>query len=175
MRARDLLLLTLVAGVAGAQTPAGAPRAGSAAAGRALFLGSRAFQNRGAPCGACHALGGEGLAATASLGPELSASLSGVDPEMLDGLLEALSFPSMVPVYAGRALTPVERADLAAYLSEAVKRGPPRRVRRFELLGAVGAAVLLVGPALASRRRKPSSRARLLARAYGATGRGGPR
>jgi mono/diheme cytochrome c family protein len=170
MRVRELVLLTLVAGVAGAQPQPAAPPAGSVAAGRALFLGSRAFEKGGAACGACHALGGEGLAATASLGPELSASLSGMDPEMLDGLLESLPFPSMGPVYAGRALTPAERADLAAYFTEAVKSGPPRGVRRFELFGVLGAGVLLVVPALGARRRKTSSRDRLLALAYGEKG-----
>ena len=119
MRAvRVALLSLLVAGTAGAAEP-------SASAGRALFIGSRAFQGSGPPCGACHALGGEGLAFTASLGPELSASISGMEPEALDGLLEALPFPTMTPAYEGRALTPGERADLAAYLVPAALRGPP--------------------------------------------------
>lgn len=150
----------------------GAPQPGSPDVGRALFTGERAFQNRGAPCGACHALGGEGLAFTASLGPELSAGLSGMDAEMLDGILESLPFPSMAPLYDKRALTPAERADLAAYLMPAVLKGPPKPDRRFELFGALGAALLVGGTFLAARGRKTSSRARLIEKAYGAKGGG---
>ena len=161
MRAGRVVLLALLAltiGVAGAAEP-------SVAAGRDLFIGSRPFQNGGAPCGACHALGGEGLAFTASLGPELSASISGMEPEALDGLLEALPFPTMTPVYEGHALTAAERADLTAFLIQAATKGPPRNAWHFELYGLVGAGVLFLGLALAWRRRKPPSRARLLARA----------
>lgn len=138
---------------------------GSIEAGRDLFTGARPFQNGGAPCGACHGLGGEGVAFTASLGPELSSGLATMDPASLDGLLEALPFPSMTPVYEGRALTAAERADLVAYLIPAAGKGPPREAWHFEAFGAVVASLLFLGLALAWRRRKPPSRARLLARA----------
>lgn len=168
MRAGRVVFLALSALTIGVSDgAAGAAVAGepSLAAGRDLFIGSRPFQNGGAPCGACHGLGGEGLAFTASLGPELSAGLSGMDPAALDGLLEALPFPTMMPAYEGRALTPAERADLTAYLIQAAKKGPPRNAWHFELYGLIGAVVLFLGLALAWRRRKPPSRARLLARA----------
>lgn len=139
--------------------------AGDPAAGRALFTGARPFQNGGAPCGACHALGGQGLAYTASLGPELSATLSAADAETLDALLEALPFPTMTPIYEGRPLTPEERVHLGAFLLPAAQAGPPRAAWHFELLGLAGAAALFAALALASRRRKAPSRARLLARA----------
>ena len=164
MRAGRVVFLALsalhigLAGVALAAEP-------SMAAGRDLFIGTRPFQNGGAPCGACHGLGGEGLAFTATLGPELSAGLSGIDPAALDGLLEALPFPTMIPVYEGRALTPAERADLTTFLIQAATKGPPRNAWHFELYGLIGAGVLFLGLALAWRRRKPPSRARLLARA----------
>jgi mono/diheme cytochrome c family protein len=80
MRAALFILPSLfIAGVAGAVEP-------SAEAGRALFIGTRPFQAGGAPCGACHALGGEGVSFTASLGPELSTSLATMDPDALAGL-----------------------------------------------------------------------------------------
>ena len=154
-----VLLSLLIAGVAGASEP-------SAEAGRALFIGTRAFQAGGAPCGACHALGGEGVAFTASLGPELSTSLATMDPDALAGLLEALPFPTMAPVYDGRALTASERADLTAFLIPAAKQGPPARTWHFEAWGSLVALVLFVALALNSRRRKPRSRARLISRAY---------
>ena len=121
----------------GCSSPASqAPPSPRCRAGRDLFIGSRPFQNGGAPCGACHALGGEGVAFTASLGPELSTSLAAMDPEALDGLLEALPFPTMAPVYDGRALTPAERADLVAFLIPAAKQGPPAGAWHFEACGA---------------------------------------
>ena len=119
MRAGRVVVVLLLVGVAGAAEP-------SAQAGRNLFTGARPFQNGGAPCGACHGLGGEGVAFTASLGPELSSGLATMDPAALDGLLEALPFPSMMPVYEGRALTPAERADLVPPTSSP----PPGRARR---------------------------------------------
>jgi hypothetical protein len=140
------------------------PAAGSPEAGRALFIGARAFERGGAPCGACHALGGEGVAFTASLGPELS-SLASLEPEALDGLLETLPFPTMAPLYEGRPLGAAERADLVAFLLPAARRGPPSGAWRFEACGALVAALLFLGLALNARRRKPPSRARLLARA----------
>ncbi len=160
MRAALFILPSLfIAGVAGAVEP-------SVEAGRALFIGTRPFQAGGAPCGACHALGGAGVAFTASLGPELSTSLATMDPDALAGLLEALPFPTMAPIYDGRALTPSERADLVAFLIPAAKQGPPARTWHFEAWGSLVAVLLFVALALNSRRRKPRSRARLISRAY---------
>ena len=169
MHAGRVTLLTVIVGVAGgAGVSVGAPESlppGSAQTGRDLFTGAHRLQNGGAPCGACHALGGEGIAFAASLGGELATDLATLEPEALDGLLETLPFPTMAPIYDGRALTPAERADLTAYLIPAAKKGPPTGTWHFEACGALVAGVLFLGLVLASRRRKPASRARLLARA----------
>ena len=138
---------------------------GDPAVGRSLFIGSRPLQKGGPPCGACHALGGEGLAFGASLGPELSGTLASLDRDSVDDLLDGLPFPTMVPLYEGHALTPEERSHLTAFLVPAAQQGPPRDGWRFELLGALGAAVLFALQYLAFRRRKAPSRARLLAHA----------
>jgi hypothetical protein len=158
MRVVRVVPILLAASLARAEGP-------SAEVGRDLFSGARPLRNGGPPCGACHAMGGEGLALTASLGPVLSAGLGTMDPEMLDGLLETLPFPTMTPLYDGRPLAPDERADLGAYLARAAQ-GAPVGAWRFEALGAALAAGVFLGIAFASRRRKPSSRARLLARAH---------
>ena len=158
MRSGRVVVVVLLSGIASAAEP-------SPVTGRDLFTGARPFQNGGAPCGACHGLGGEGIAFTASLGPELSSGLATMDPAALDGLLEALPFPSMTPVYEGRPLTPGERSDLVAYLIPAAGKGPPRDAWHFEACGAFVAALLFLALALAWRRRKTPSRARLLARA----------
>lgn len=139
--------------------------AGDPSAGRDLFTGARPFQGGAPPCGSCHGLGGQGLAASASLGPELSGSLAAMDPESLDGLLDALPFPTMVPVYDGRPLSPEERAHLTAFLLPAAQQGPPQGGWRFEALALLVAAALFLLVALAARGRKPPSRAGLLARA----------
>jgi mono/diheme cytochrome c family protein len=138
---------------------------GDPATGRQLFIGARPFQGGGAPCGSCHALGGEGPAFAASFGPELSGSLDGMEPEALDGLLTDLPFPSMTPIYDGHALTPAERSDLGAFLTAAVKQGPPAADWRFEALGLLGALAAFLLIALAGKGRKTSSRVRLLHRA----------
>ena len=160
---RLAVLSALLAGVAAAAEP-------SAGAGRELFDGARPFRNGGAPCGACHDPGGPSLALAATLGPELATGLAGMDAAALDGLLESMPFPTMAPIYGGRPLTPGERADLSAFLLEAAREGPPPAGRRFEGRAAVLAAVLFLALALAWRRRKGSTRDRLLARAPHATG-----
>ncbi|MFT3914528.1 MAG: hypothetical protein QM704_10545 [Anaeromyxobacteraceae bacterium] len=159
-----LASLLLVPRLAIAQAPS--------AQGRDLFTGERPLSGGGPPCAACHALAGEGLAATANLGPALS-SLAGVDPGAIEGLLEDLPFPTMTPLYAGRPLAPEERTALAAFLAAAAARGAPEPTHRVELLGAAGAGLLLGVIGLAGRRRTGSSRAKILAGAN--TIRGGQR
>jgi len=157
----------MAAGAAASAPAADAARAvpaGNPLVGRELFIGVRRFQAGGPPCGVCHGIGGEGLAFSASLGPELSTSVAGLDPESLQGMLETLPFPTMVPLYTDRALTPGERVDLGAFLVGAAKAGPPNQAWRFELWGAVLAVALLGVVFLAGRRRHVSVRERLLER-----------
>jgi mono/diheme cytochrome c family protein len=152
-------LALALADPASAQAPAGDPMTG-----RALFIGARAFQRGGSPCGACHAIGGESAPFAASLGPELSASFDGLDAATLDGMLEDTPFPTMVPVYAGHPLTPAERADLSAFLLQASGKPAPGGGRVAAYAGILAAACLvLLG--LGARRGKGSTRAALLARA----------
>jgi hypothetical protein len=168
MTLKPVLMALLLGAASAAETPPApeaAPPHGSAGAGRLLFIGARRLQNGGAPCGACHALRGEGPAFRASLGPELSESLAAMDPADLAGLLDTLPFPTMAPIYGSRPLTGAEAADLAAFLSPAERQGRPASERGFALgVGAV-TALLFAGLALAARRRRVPSRARLLARA----------
>lgn len=146
------------------QVAAAAP-AGDLAAGRAIFIGARRLENGGAPCGACHAIGGQGLAFSASFGPDLSGSLVGLGAEAVDGMLQDPPFPSMVPVYAGRALTPAERADVTAFLLAAQGQAPAGGDGRFAADAAVVAAVLLAGLVMAGRRHTAPVRRQLLGKA----------
>ena len=124
---------------------------GDPAAGRALFVGARAFEAGGPPCGACHGVGGEGRGLAAAFGPDLSGTVEAFGGvELLDGLLETLPFPSMEPLYAGKALTPAERADVAAFLVAAGGRAPASEDRAIALqalaaFAALGLALVLTG------------------------------
>lgn len=159
-------ILVLAVGAAGDAAGEPAPTlTGNAAVGRALFIGQRAFQNGAPPCGACHAVAGEGRAFSASLGPELSAAVKDLDVAALDGLLDLLPFPTMMPVYEGRPLTAEERADLEAFLIPAAQRGPPGPAWELGIPVALVALIPLLGLALAWRRRKRPTRVRLVARA----------
>ena len=169
-------LVAFALGIAAAPFPscaqAGAPaRAGDAARGRALYIGSVPLQRGGAPCGACHAIGGQGAAFAATLGPDLATTFDGVPPDALDGLLSDLPFPSMVPVYEGRALTPAERADVAAFLVASTGKPLAGAGGVLGLAAAIAAAGVL-GLGLAARRRRGPVRTEMLERARGARGGG---
>jgi len=158
----------IACGLASAADPA--IGAGDPARGRDLFIGTIPFRAGGAPCGACHAIGGQRAAFAAALGPELSASFAGMTAEDMDGILAALPFPTMEPLYAGRALEPAERADLAAFLSQAAG-APPPGARQFVAWSALVTALFLAAVAWASRRRRGSLREELRARALPTHGR----
>ena len=164
------VLMGILAATAPAAQVRAAETAGSAAAGRELFDGSRPLRNGGAPCGACHAPGGTDLSRAATLGPELATGLASMDAPALDGLLETLPFPTMTPIYDGHPLTPAERADLAAYLLGAARDGAPPPSLRFERLALALAAIPFLALGLPGKRRKGSTRERLLARATRASG-----
>lgn len=137
---------------------------GDAMRGRALFIGAHPLSVGGPPCGACHAIGGAGASFAAALGPELSRSFEGMTPDVVDGLLQELPFPTVSPLYTGHALAPGERADLAAFLLEASGKTAPGGAR-VAAYAALVAAACLVGMGAMARRSKGSTRAELLAKA----------
>ena len=165
-------LLRTVAAAALMSLGGSAAAAGSPSEGRALFFGSRRAAHGGAPCAACHAIGSEGAAFTAWLGPDLTHSFDGLALEAVDGLLQDPPFPTMVPIYAGHPFTPEERADLASFLM-AGERAAPAGGGGVAGWAAAIAATCLVGMSFVARRRKGSTRARLVPR--GPAARGGSR
>lgn len=167
MRLKRLVKSTLVGLVlvAGDARAAGEPApAGDPGAGRALFVGARAFAQGGPPCGACHGIAGQGRALSANYGPDLSGTHAMLGDDGLDAVLTDLPFPSMTPVYEGRALDAEERAHLTAFLRAAGGQAPARDTAAFAIHGALGAALVLAGLFLAGRRRLRSVREQLLAR-----------
>jgi len=152
----------LAAASAAAIEPPSSP--GDIAPGRRLFIGAQRLAAGGPPCGACHAIGGQGAALAASLGPDLAHIFEGLPPEAVDGLLQDLPFPTMAPLYAGRALTEGERRQLSAFLLDAAGKPVPGG-GRLAAWAALLAALVLLGLGLAAQRRGGSVHAQLLAAA----------
>ena len=133
---------------------------GNAAIGRALYTGAIPFEKGGAPCGSCHAIGGQGPALSASFGPDLSKSPAVLDGDILDGVLEDQPYKSMKPIYKGRPISPAERAHLAAFFQETGGKVTAGGGGWFAAQAALLAAVL--GLLLAwGRRRSVPARERL--------------
>jgi mono/diheme cytochrome c family protein len=128
--------------------------AGDPASGEALYVGTKAFANGGAPCLACHGIAGHGLARAASFGPDLTASHGQYGAEALDSVLEEVAFPSMEPIYRGRVLTKEERADLVAFLAAADGAKPAQLGAGFGAGVVLSMGVFLAGVVLVGRRGK---------------------
>ena len=88
--------------------------------GEALFVGTVSFAEGGAPCLACHAIGGHdlGQAAGASYGPDLTALFTDYGEDGVAGILEdPAAFESMQAIFAEHPLSDQERADLSAFFA----------------------------------------------------------
>ena len=141
------LALLAAGGARAAEPPARAP---DPRLGEALYVGSTRLWAGGAPCLGCHGIAGHGLDRAASFGPDLSAAHATFGPDGLEGMLADIVFPSMEPVYRGHAVTPQERADLIAFLSESSGAPPARLGVGFQAgialaMGAFLGAVVLLG------------------------------
>lgn len=152
-----------VLGFASMSAAAPAARAGSppdARRGEALYVGSVRLTAGGAPCLACHGIAGHGLARAASFGPDLSGAHAALGPDGLESMLAEVVYPSMQPVYAGRAVTPQERADLIAFLGETeVGAQAPPLGMGFKAGVAAAMAVFLAAVVALGRRGRAHSAA----------------
>lgn len=148
--ARTVAVAFAAAALTGAAEPRGAapdPRHGEA-----LYVGIAPLAGGGAPCLACHAVAGHGLARAASFGPDLTGAHAQYGTDGLQAILEDVTFPSMAPIYRNHAVTPAERADLAAFLAEASGAPPPALGARFAAGVAVAAAGFLAFVSLLAAR-----------------------
>jgi hypothetical protein len=95
-------------------------QAGDPDRGEDLYVGTTSFSAGGAPCLACHGIGGHelGHAAGASYGPDLTAIYENYGEEGIIGVLEDLSFESMEAIYSSRPLTEIETADLVLFFEK---------------------------------------------------------
>ena len=156
---RSVLLGVLLSlSVSAEEEPQGDP-----AIGRALYTGERAFEKGGAPCGACHAMGGEGL--FASFGPDLAQSKVALDLDMLDGVMADQPYRTMKPLYKSRPISAAERAHVAAWIRSVTGKAPAGGGPWLAAQAALVAVAL--GAALAWRRRRVSPREELLSRSQG--------
>ncbi|MBI2504071.1 MAG: c-type cytochrome [Candidatus Latescibacteria bacterium] len=122
--------------------------------GKELFIGTTRFQNGGAPCIACHSVGGIGALGGGVLGPELTIAYSKFGEERLATILTDLPFPVMNTVFSKGSLTPEERANLISFFrSAAVTHRPTEAVGQLALLALGGAMVLFAMAHLLWRRR----------------------
>ncbi len=155
------LLFIGQAGAQGGQVAQEESRLGDAERGKDLFRGAESFENGGPPCMACHSAGGLGALGGGALGPDLTGAFDrwGGENGLLGtdagpGILDTLSFPTMLPVFGERQLTPSERADIAAFLEESLTAGRTSgAVVTLFLIGAAGTVVMLAFFGFAWRRR----------------------
>lgn len=131
-----------------------------------LFLGQARLQNGGPPCGSCHQLSTLGFPNGGIVGPDLSSAYATLGPDGIDVTLQTLFFPTMVPLYDRRPLTPAEQQALKALLQQAAPGGTGSR-GTIELAGiaAAGFVVLLALTWFAWRHRLRAVRAALVRRA----------
>lgn len=131
----------------------------SAALGRDLFHGVRAFRNGGASCASCHDFGGGGGSLAVPL-TTVHARLGGV---ALASAIEQSAFPIMRPVYAAHPVTKQEAAHLVAYLAQ-----PPAQPAPDPPLGLAalaGSGLFVAALAVVGSRRRIGTRARLVSEA----------
>lgn len=129
----------------------------SAVLGRALFLGSTAFENGGTACVACHHFGEAGGGA---LGPDLTGIFARLGRQGLVAATEKPAFKVMAPIYRERPVTRQEALHLTRYFEE-MDRGPVQRASTPWMAAAGLVAFTLGCVVLFTRRHAP--------RAFGAS------
>lgn len=140
----------------------------SAARGAGLFEGTIPFRAGGPACGACHTAAGVSFPNGGTLGPDLTTAYARYGPDAMQTIIASLFFPTMMPVFQNRLLTPAEQADLLAFFAESSKAaGPPNVAPAIDIASIVVALILFALTALLWRRRTVGVRHALVARATG--------
>lgn len=116
---------------------------GSAGRGKALFSGTQTLSGGGTACIACHETGSVGAPGGGLMGPDLTQVTQRYGGEAgLRGALGTIAFPSMVPIYQNRPLSPQEQADLAAFLQQSGTEDNPSRLSRHVVLAILAFGML---------------------------------
>lgn len=149
-----------------ASPPAAAPLlAGDVARGKDLFTGRTRFTNGGTACMACHSAAGIGALGGGQLGPDLTQSVNKFGEAGLDAFIAQPPTQTMSAVWTPHPLTPQERADVRAFLTQAAVSGRPvNTVLQLAAFAVVGALLLLALAQVIWRRRLRDVRRPLVAR-----------
>lgn len=133
-------------------TPAATtPSASSSAAsggdpvrGEKLFSGVASLTNGGPNCIACHSVAGSSALGGGTLGPDLTHVFARYGSQGLASALNTLPFPTMQGVFANRALSQKDQADLYAYFEKANQQPTASRpvTGWFWIIGIIGALLL---------------------------------
>jgi mono/diheme cytochrome c family protein len=133
---------------------------GSVSVGEELFSGKRTLKNQGMACATCHSVTG---ASSGGLGPDLSAIGIKINTSQLVVASEKTPYRVMKNAYKANPVTHEEAVDLAAYMST-LKGTATRRPIQVELIGFIGAAILIGAVAFGYRNRNKSARDKLTRR-----------
>lgn len=153
-----------------AQPPAQSAQAaltGHPDAGRALFTGADRLSNGGTACVACHDSAALSVPGGGLIGPDLTQAVTRYGGEAgMVSVLGNIPFPSMIPVYRNRPLTPQEQADLAAFMQQSADEETPNRgLRHFSLyILAFGMMDVFLVLLFVWHRRLPGRKRRTLSR-----------
>lgn len=105
--------------------PSATAAAGDVNAGHDLFTGSEQLAGGGPPCMSCHTISGLSGLGGGTLGLDLTDALAKYNGAAgLSGVLAAIAFPTMQPVYANQPLTEDEVANLVAFIGDAPQQAP---------------------------------------------------
>src|SRR3990170_5745737 len=143
--------------------------AGDADRGKLLFEGADRFAAGGPPCLSCHSVAGVGALGGGQLGPDLTGAFEKYGgAQGLDGVLAAVAFPTMAPIFGDRPLSAAERADLVAFLESAAdEERPALQAGKLVALSLGVAALIGLLAAVVWRRRLHGVRRPLVDRATG--------
>lgn len=113
--------------------------------GKELFTGAARFHNGGPPCMACHSVAGIGALGGGQLGPDLTTVVT-----RLGGVAAVSAFvggsptPTMSAIWSRTPLTASERADVVAFLAQAVvSHRPAQAIWQLAGLSVLGLAIQL--------------------------------
>lgn len=152
-------------------TEPGPAPAGNEDRGKLLFEGSDRFESGGPPCLSCHSVAGVGALGGGQLGPDLTGAFDKYGGGRgLQGVLEAVAFPTMAPIFTKKPLTAEEGADLVAFLEGAAdEQRPASQAGKLVGLSVGVAALIALLAAVIWRRRLHGVRRPLVDRATGRT------
>jgi hypothetical protein len=146
--------------------PSQAAEQGSASAGKALFTGVRRLAKGGPACIECHTIASLTFPKGGSLGPDLTETYSKLGDVGLDVTLQTLYFPTMVPLFNHRPLTPGEQADLKAFFIGLQSSPAPRDETPVLASLALMGCLILLGITWGFGSPRPDSARRSLLRKY---------